>query len=315
MRLLWLKKQPKLGKLMVLGLTMVFLLATVLLFSACREKSDPARENLMGNDTLTIATSFYPIYIATMNITKDVPGVKVVNMAPQVTGCLHDYQLNPDDIKKLNEAQIFVVNGAGMEAFMDKVVGQLPDLRIVDASQGVSLLISTAEEEGNPHLWVSISNAIQQVENIGEQLAALDPEHAVLYDANSAAYINQLTMLRSEMHLVLDGIAQRDIIVFHEAFPYFAQEFNLNIVAVIEREPGTEPGAAELTETIDTVNRLGIKVLFAEPQYARGTADIIARETGARVFILDPVVTGPMEPDAYLKIMEANLRTLTEALR
>lgn len=314
MRLMWLKGQPKLGKVRVIGLTMVFLLAVVLLFSACQGRSDPTRERSMENNTLTIATSFYPMYIATINITKDVPGVKVVNMAPQVTGCLHDYQLNPDDLKKLNKAQIFVVNGAGMEAFMDKVVSQLPDLRIVDASQGMPLLKTTAEEDGNPHLWVSITNAIQQVENIGEQLAALDPEHAVLYGANSAAYIDQLTTLRSEMHLVLDGIAQRDIIVFHEAFPYFAQEFNLNIVAVIEREPGSEPSAAELVETIDTVNRWGIKVLFAEPQYARYAVDVIARETGAQVFILDPVVTGSMEPDAYLKIMEANLRTLTEAL-
>ncbi|OPX85948.1 MAG: High-affinity zinc uptake system binding-protein ZnuA precursor [Pelotomaculum sp. PtaB.Bin013] len=291
------------------------LLVTISIFSsACQKQTPPVPEKSTASKTLTIVTSFYPMYIATINVAKDVPGVKVVNMAQPTTGCLHDYQLKPDDIKTLSEAQIFVINGAGMEAFMDKVVSQLPDLKIVDASKSIPLIKGEGEEGDNPHIWVSISNAIQQVNNIGLQLAALDPEHAAQYSANTNAYANQLDALRVKMHQTLDGAKKRDIITFHEAFPYFAQEFNLNIVDVIEREPGSEPSAAELADSIETVEKSKIKALFAEPQYPAKAAETIASETGARVYTLDPGVTGDMEPDAYLKTMEINMKTLEEAL-
>ncbi|MCL6559426.1 MAG: metal ABC transporter substrate-binding protein [Firmicutes bacterium] len=291
----------------------VLLAAVVIFLPACQGQTPPPGKRTTSK-TLTIATSFYPMYIATANIAGDVPGVKVLNITQPSTGCLHDYQLKPDDLKTLSEAQIFVVNGAGMESFMEKVVEQQPDLKIVDASKGIPLIKGDGEEGDNPHVWVSISDAIQQVKNIGLQLAALDPDHAAQYSANTTAYADKLEALRARMHQALDGAKKRDIVTFHEAFPYFAREFNLNIVAVIEREPGSEPSAAELADTIATVKKSKIKALFAEPQYPAKAAETIARETGAKVFILDPVVTGPMEPDAYLKIMESNMKILEEAL-
>lgn len=290
------------------------LLSTAIILSACGGRSPAAPGEKADAKTVTIVTSFYPVYISAINVAKDVPGVKVVNMTQQATGCLHDYQLVPNDLKTLSEAQIFIINGAGMEAFMDKVVSQLPDLKIIDASKGIPLLRGEGEAGDNPHVWVSISNAIQQTRNIGSQLAVLDPDHAAQYDANSTAYAAKLEELRARMHHTLDGVKNRNIITFHEAFPYFAQEFKLNIAAVIEREPGSEPSAAELAETMETVREAKIKALFTEPQYPAKAAETIANETGAKLFILDPAVSGPMEPDAYIKIMEANLRTLEEAL-
>jgi len=292
----------------------ILLVSTIIFLSACQGQTPPAPEKSTTNKSLTLVTSFYPMYIAAVNIAKEVPGVKVINMTPPQTGCLHDYQLKPDDLKTLSEAQIFVVNGAGMESFLDKVVDQQPNLKIVDASEGIALIKGEGEEGDNPHVWVSISSAAQQVKNIGLQLAALDPDHAAQYSANTTAYVDKLEALRAQMHQALDGAKNRDIITFHEAFPYFAREFNLNIVAVIEREPGSEPSAAELADTIETVQNSKIKALFAEPQYPAKAAETIARETEAKVFILDPVVIGPMDPDAYLKIMESNLKILEEAL-
>jgi len=292
----------------------VLLVAVVIFLSACQGQTPPAPEKSTTTKSLTIVTSFYPMYIAAINVAKDVPGVKVVNVTQPTTGCLHDYQLKPDDLKTLSQAQIFVINGAGMEAFMDKVVEQQPNLKVIDASKGIPLIKGDGEEGDNAHVWVSISNAIQQVKNIGLQLATLDPEHAAQYSANSTAYADKLEALRVKMHQNLDGAKKRDIITFHEAFPYFAREFNLNIVAVIEREPGSEPSAAELADTIETVKKSKIKALFAEPQYPAKAAETISHETGAKVFTLDPAVTGPMEPDAYLKTMEANMKTLEEAL-
>jgi len=295
--------------IVLLAVAFVALLAV----SGCAKE---ASSQMQGEaTTTTIATSFYPMYIMTLNVAKDVPGVKVVDMTKPTCGCLHDYTVTPDDMKNLEGAKFFVINGAGMESFMDKVTQQFPGLKTIDSSKGIQLIKGEGEEGDNPHLWVSISNAIQQVRNIGDQLAASDPANAARYKANTDAYIKKLEAERDRMHLALDGLKNRDIITFHEAFPYFAKEFNLNIVGVIEREPGSEPSAQEVASTIEQVNKLKVKALFAEPQYPAKAAETIARETGAKVYTLDPAVTGPMTADAYINTMEANLKVLQEALR
>ena len=291
----------------------LLILTGLLTLTACGGNGVPP--DVQAAPRLTVATSFYPIYIMTINIAKDVPGVRVVNVSPPVTGCLHDYQLNSADLRILAEAQVFVINGAGMESFLDKVIGQQPDLLLIDSSEGIPLLQTDSDGKPNPHLWVSVSDNILQVKNIGEGLAELDPAYASLYRANAEAYAERLADLRTRMHEGLDDLPNRDIITFHEAFPYLAEEFNLNNLTVIQREPGTEPSPAELAKTIELVQNSPVKALFAEPQYDSQAADIIARETGLEVFILDPAATGPMDPDAYIQIMEENQKTLMKALK
>jgi len=279
--------------------------------------SQTSSGSVAADKKFIIVTSFYPIYVDTINVTRGVPGVQVVNMTKPDTGCLHDYQLTPEDLKTLEKADVFVINGAGMEAFLDKVISQQPQLKIVDASKGIELLTDKNGVE-NPHVWVSISDALLQVNNIAEQLSAIDSAHAAMYHSNAAKYEQKLTALKEKMHNSLDGVKDRDIITFHEAFPYFAKEFNLNIVAVIEREPGAEPSPEELAVTIKTVKEANVKALFAEPQYPAKAAQAIARETGAKVYPLDPAVTGDTDGgayDSYLNVMERNLQTLLEALK
>lgn len=282
--------------------------ALVLLFAATLH-AEPAP------GTLRVLASFYPIYIATLNVAHDVPGVTVENLTGPQTGCLHDYQASPRDLKVIASADLFVINGAGMEAFIDKAVRQAPKLTVLDASRGIPLIKGHGADGDNPHVWVSISLAIKQVQNIADGLAKADPAHATQYAKNAAAYIAQLDDLRTRMHAGLKTLKSRDIITFHEAFPYFAQEFDLHLAAVVEREPGSEPSAKELMQTITLVRQSGIKALFVEPQYPTKAADLIARDTGAKVYILDPAVTGPLTRDAYLTIMALNLQTLQAALQ
>ena len=263
-----------------------------------------------------IVTSFYPMYVATINITQGVDGVTVTNMTKPQTGCLHDYQLMTEDMKTLEKADAFVINGAGMESFLDKVVEQQKNLKIIDASKGIELLKDDDEE--NPHVWLSVTDAILQVKNIAEQIKAADPKHADAYEKNAAAYIKKLEALKAEMHAELDTVPNKDIVTFHEAFPYFAKEFGLNIISVVEREPGTEPTPAELQATIEQVKKLPVKVLFTEPQYSPSAAETIARETGAKIYTLDPVVTGEANEqalNAYIDTMKKNMETLKTALQ
>ena len=293
-------------------LSLLLLVLSVALVG-CGGTDKPAEKKTA--EPFRIVTSFYPMYVATINITDGVDGVEVYNMTKPQTGCLHDYQLMTEDMKTLEKADAFVINGAGMEDFMDKVTEQQKKLKVIDASRGIALIHD--EEGDNPHVWLSVTDAITQVRNIVDQLKEADPTHAAAYEKNAAAYIEKLTSLKSEMHAALDTVPHKDIVTFHEAFPYFAKEFNLNIIGVVEREPGTEPTPTELQETIEQVNALPTKVLFTEPQYSPAAAETIARETGAKIYTLDPVVTGEATPaakNAYIDTMKKNMQVLKEAL-
>jgi zinc transport system substrate-binding protein len=269
--------------------------------------------HLWANQSLRVVTSFYPVYVAALNVTAGVPGVEVSNLASPHIGCLHDYQLTAGDVRRLADADILLVNGAGMEPFLGKVAQQSPKVRVVEVSEGIPLL------DDNPHVWVSFEGARRQTDNIAAALAAADPERADAFRANAAAYNAALTALEEKMRTALAPYAGTPIVTFHEAFPYFARDFGLDLAGVIEREPGAEPSARELADTVKLVRARQVKALFAEPQFPDQSAQVVARETGVRVYSLDPVVTGPSDPaaarGAYLQAMEKNLEVLQEALR
>ena len=269
----------------------------------------PAR----ADEPLRVVTSFYPVYVATLNISAGVPGVEVHSLTSPHIGCLHDYQLTAGDVRQLADADLLLANGAGMETFLGKVKEQSPSLRVVEVSGGIPLM------DGNPHVWVSFEGASRQVDNIAEALALAAPEKADTFRANAETYKAALAALDEKMKSSLAPYAGTPIVTFHEAFPYFARDFKLDLVGVIAREPGTEPSARELADTIGLVRERKVKALFAEPQFADKSAQVISRETGVKVYELDPVVTGPSEPSeargAYLRAMEKNLGVLQEALR
>lgn len=274
---------------------------------------------------INIVTSFYPMYIIALNLTDGINDVSVTNMAENHTGCLHDFTIQSEDMKKIENANTFIINGAGMESFLDKVLESYPDIYIVDSSKGIELLNDDHDHDENseyddhdnvnPHIWVSISNYIEQVENICNGLIKVDPENEAKYTENKIIYIRKLQELKNKMHNSLETLSNRDIITFHEAFPYFAKEFNLNIKAVINREPESEPSVKELSDTIEIVKTLGIKALFVEPQYPDTSAQTISKETGAKIYTLDPVSSGDLSKDAYINAMEKNLSVLMEALK
>jgi len=273
-----------------------------------------AKETQAGEvKRLKIVASFYPMYIMAKNVVKDVPGVLLQSLTPPLTGCLHDYAVTANDMKKLADAQLFVANGAGMESFLEKIIIQHPNLRIIELSEGIPLINGEGNEGDNPHVWVSISNAIIQVKNLGKALGVFDPVHKELYARNTDNYVGKLEAIKDKMHAELAPYKGRQIITFHEAFSYFAAEFGLKIAAVVEREPGSEPGAKELADTIEIIKKNKIAALFSEPQYPAGAARTIAEETGAKVYVLDPAVSGVDDYDAYIKIMEDNLSVLIKA--
>lgn len=289
------------------------LLGIIFCLTACQQETTPSEST-----SLQIVTSFYPMYIATSNIVEGVPDVVLTNMTKPEVGCLHDYQLTTKDMNLLERADIFVINGGGMESFLTKAMNAYPSLTIVNASEGI---LEEHEEEGhhheeeNAHVWVSISLYIEQVKNIAHDLATIDVAHQEQYEANAKRYIEELEALKEEMHEALDALPHRNIVTFHEAFTYFAEEFDLQVVGVIEREPGTSPSAGELSQIIEKMKTTDTSAIFVEPQYDPGIARVISQETNIPVYSLDPIVTGDMTKDAYETLMRKNLNVLEEALQ
>lgn len=282
----------------------------------------------------TVVTSFYPIYLFTLNLTDGLEGVTVANMAGVNTGCLHDYQLQTSDMKLLAKADLFLINGAGMESFLDDVTDTFPNLPVVDASAGIELMAAESENESfdhdhdgdtdhdhaheyNAHVWLDADNAQIMVMNLAQGLMDAMPDRADAIAANRDAYLARLQALDAQVTERLSRVERRDIITFHEAFPYFARAYGLNVAAVVNREHDDALSPARLAELVGIVKELGVPPLFVEPQYKDLAATTIASETGAQVYTLDPVVTGPAEdvPLTYYEdVMLTNVQTLEEAL-
>lgn len=274
----------------------------------------------------TVVTSFYPVWVMTLNLTRGLEDhVTVRNLAAPSVGCLHDYQLQTSDMKVLSGADIFLVNGAGMEAFLPEIARALPDLPVIEASEGIGLLesgdaveiLEAEEEEVNSHLWLDPARAIRMAENIAAGLVRLMPEDEAVISANLQDYRSRLEILDQRLREGLEDLPRRDIVTFHEAFPYFAAAYGLHVVAVVNREPGEVLTPAQMAVLVREIGRLGNPPLFVEPQYTDLSAQTLSRETGSSVWSLDPMVTGPEEDvpfDYYETVMLRNMDTLIEAL-
>ena len=313
----------------------ILIILTLVILSITGCSSNTNDNNKSGNskdkeDSIKVVTSFYPMYLLASNVVKDIDNVELINMTNSATGCLHDYSLTTDNIKLLEDCDVFIINGAGMESFLDKVLEQKPDLKIIDASEGIELIKSDYEEESdnhdhdhdhdhdeeyNPHVWLSVENAIKQVENIENKLIEYNSINKDTYSQNAREYIEQLSNLDNKIHSELDNIKNKNIVTFHEAFPYFAKEYGLNIVGVVQREAGSEPSAKELQETIEKIKKLDVKAICVEPQYSTKAAETISKETNVKVYTLDPIVTEESKNSSYIDIMNKNLETLKEAFK
>ena len=263
-------------------------------------------------EDVSVVATFYPVYVLAENVLEGVEGVKLSSMTPPSTGCLHDYQLLTSDMRALAKAQALLINGAGMESFLPDVQSQFPKLTVIDCSQGVELLAEDGET--NAHIWLAPENAIQMVKNLRDGLSALAPGQAEKISANADACIARLTALDEELRAAIDALPHKTIVTFHEAFPYFAQAYGLEVAAVVALEPDEPISPRMLKQVIEKVRAAGNPPLFSEPQYENTVLRTIAAETGAPVYELDPLVTGDGALTAYEDTMRKNLTVLQEAL-
>ena len=310
-----------------------------------------------ADDILTVVTSFYPMYIAALNIVDGVEGVRLENLSEPQTGCLHDFQLTPEDMKLLSTADIFVINGGGIESFMSDVAKAYPKLDVVEACEDVALLSeddadsdhdhdhdadaesdsdhdhdheadteSDSDHEAdiesdsthdhgdeNAHAWMSVPRYRTMVQTIASRLAEKDAKHADEYYANAKAYDAKLAVLEEKINSIKSLTNGQNIIIFHEAYAYVADDFSMNACYLLDLDEERSVSAGEIKQVIGAIKDDGVSVILAEELYGKSMGDTVSRETDVHVVYIDPLNRGEYDKDSYLDGMEHNIELIKEA--
>lgn len=314
---------------------LISILSISLLITGCNGNEVMKNEKMVnGNNKVIVFTTIYPVYNFTTNICGD--RAQVVQLIPDGVEP-HDWEPTPKDMVNLEQASLFIYNGAGLERWVEKMLRNFSDSgsTVVDSSKGVDLLPVTDGQtidlhlkepdnshvhsfEMDPHIWLDPMNAKLMIDNIVEGLEKVDPNNTEYYRENARSYKQRLSDLHEKYAAILAEAEQRKFIVSHAAFGYLAHRYNLEQLAIRGISPEVDPGPARMAEIIETSREAEIKYIFSEKLVSQQVSKVIAMETGAEVLLLNPLGAITLEERKagkdYLSIMEENLRNLSLAL-
>ncbi|MCS7464962.1 metal ABC transporter substrate-binding protein [Paenibacillus doosanensis] len=283
---------------------------------------------------LKIVTSFYPLY----EFSRQVAGDKadVVNLIPGGVEP-HDWEPTAQDMKQIQDAGIFVYNGAGMESWADKALDSLKkeQTAVVEASKGIELMEGVEEEDEDdhdhgkehasaegpvldPHIWLDPVLAQKEVQAIQDALEKADPANKETYKKNADAYIAKLQQLDKAFKDGLSGAKHKEFVTQHAAFGYLAKRYGLTQVPIAGLSPEQEPSPGKLGEIVQFAKEKQVKTIFFETLVAPKVAETVAKELGAKTAVLNPI-EGLTDDDKaknldYIGIMQNNLAALQSAL-
>ena len=281
-----------------------------------------------------VVTTFYPLEYLAKRIGAE--RIVVSGLVPAGTEP-HDWEPTPGDIVSINDADVFIYQGAGFEAWAERVVRDLPQGTplVVEATAGLEVMEGEGhEEEGSssgtpqndrpsqeeldPHLWLDPSLYLREAQAIETALSQADPDGRSVYAANLVKLTADLNSLDADLKAGLAVCERRTIVTSHTAFSYFVKRYDLRQIPVSGISPEEEPSPARLREIIDTVKAEGATHIFFETLLNREVAETIAQETGAKTLVLNPI-EGLTADEAgagadYVSIMRQNLANLRLAL-
>jgi ABC-type Zn uptake system ZnuABC Zn-binding protein ZnuA len=263
---------------------------------------------------VTTTTVFADIVRAVGGSRTDVRSIIPPGVGPE------DYEPKPDDARSLADAQLIVSNGVGLDDFLDRLLtsgggGTTPRLVL---GEGIPPI--TIDGVPNPHFWLDPTLVKSgYLPKIVTALSALEPADAATFQANATAYGATLDALDAELKAKVDTLpaANRKLVTFHDAFPYFARHFGFELVGVVVANVGQEPNAAELAALVEKVKAAGVKAVFSEAQFNPKLAQTLADEAGIKqvVTTLYNDALGPAPADSYPGMMRWNVDKIVEALR
>jgi ABC-type Zn uptake system ZnuABC Zn-binding protein ZnuA len=274
-----------------------------------------------GAPSGTSAVSVVATTTVFADIVRNVGGerVAVTSIIPAGVGP-EDYEPKPNDAKKLAGADLIVSNGVGLDDFLDKLVDAAGEGAARRLVLGDGIPTIAVDGEANPHFWLDPSLvAARYVPAISAALSTVDPSGAATYAANAAAYATAIQTLDDANKAAIATIppANRKLVTFHDAFPYFAAHYGFDLVGVILPNVGQEPSAADLAAVARKVRAADVKAVFAEAQFNPELARTLAAEAGISsvVTTLYNDTVGPPPSDTYLTMMAWNVDQIVTALR
>ena len=260
-----------------------------------------------------IAATTLPVYEFTSRLCEGT-GLTVTRLITESVSCLHDYSLSVRQVRAVESADTVVVSGAGLEEFMHDL---LSGRNVIDASIGIHLLGCEHDHEddhhhheADSHIWLSTENAKSMCANICAGLEEKYPQYASVFRTNLAKLTADIQILEDYGKQQLSSLSCRELITFHDGFAYFAQSFDLHILAAVEEESGSEASARELKELIGLIESHQIPAIFTEKSGSVSAAGIISRETGVAIYDMDMAMAG----SSWFDSMYHNIDTIKEAL-
>lgn len=297
---------------------------TTLLLSSCGSSNTTVKkEDTSSGKSISVATSFYPVNFLTKAIGGNL--ADVVNITPAGAEP-HDYEPSVQDRIQIENSNMFVMNG-GVEVWGEKLLTELKQKGIVTVVAGKDAisrnLEGTENQEGmfawkDPHVWLSPKHAKIMAKNILDGYLQADVKNSEAYKKNASDLLQKLDTLDQEYTKALANCKRKDIVTSHAAFGYLSADYGLNQIALAGISPEVEPSAESMAKVVNIVRAKHIPVIFSETLVSPKLSETVARETGAKTLILNPLEGLTSDEisagDDYFSVMRANLTMLTEAL-
>jgi ABC-type Zn uptake system ZnuABC Zn-binding protein ZnuA len=300
------------SRLLVLGL------ALVLSAAACGRSDGATGPSPAPGALRVVATT-----TVFADLVREVGGVhvSVESLVPK-GGEVHTFDPTPADVLRVSQAQLIVANGLGLDDWLTGLAGDAgggaPIVRLAEDLPGVTYLAGGEPgSAANPHLWLNVGYASKYVDRIEAALAAAAPADAAAFRASADTYRATLATLDADIRDRLGALptGRRVVVSFHDAFPYFAAAYGLDIVGSIVDSPGQDPSAGALADLIERIRASGARAIFAEAQFSPKLAETIAGETGATIVTdLYTDTVGDPPADTYVGLMRADLERVLAAL-
>lgn len=289
----------------------------VLPLCACRETVEEEAQS----GRLVVA-SFYPMYALTAPILKGVPDTELRCLVQPQDGCLRDYSLSEWDVALLSLCDVAVLGGRGLEKFESVLMRLEEGPVVISAMSGLTLIDedqSTEDDEqghsgANPWLFLSVGGAGSMAEQIAASFCYVDPGNEETYSQNLNEFLDKLSELKAEIEELLNSSRDTPIALLHEGLVYFAQEYELNIQCIVEREPLSDYNLDEIEALTLELKDSGVSVVLIERQApTRLKKDL--EEAGFQVCSFDTLSTHIADGDAdgYASAMLNNARALKDA--
>lgn len=225
----------------------------------------------------TVVASTYPVYYLARRVLEGADNVLVEALITEEVSCLHDYTITTAQMRLMEEAELILLSGAGLEHFMESALAHVPEEKLVDSSAGVTLI------GDDPHIWMDPERYAQQGDNIAAALSTKYPEYAERINENAKIlHAELLEMKVAKKTELLSKLDNTDIITFHDGFTYFADAFGLTILAAVESEEGAEPSAAEIKRICDLIEEHKLDVVYHEAFSPLDTMAVVMEESVAR---------------------------------